>query len=86
MTDPSLVGPLELQRLALGQIAARVDSLSRRVPALGARGGRWAGPARDAYNAKLLEIARLANEAHGAVIAARGCVDRAIVAVINDVR
>jgi len=85
MTDPALVGPLQLQRLALGQIAARVNFLASRVPALGSSGGRWAGPARDAYDDKLRELARLAHRSHDAVLAARDCVDRALVIVANDV-
>jgi len=86
MTDPTLVGPLQLQRIALGQVAARVDALTARVPALGNSGAQWAGPARDAYNDKLREIARLANRAHDAVLTARDCVDRTLAIVGNDVR
>ena len=86
MTDPTLAGPLQLQRIALGQIAARVNTLTVRVPILGTTGGQWAGPARDAYDGKLRELARLAHRAHDSVLTARDCVDRALVIVVNDVR
>jgi len=86
MTDPTIVGPLQLQRLALGQVSARMSAVTARVPSIAHGGGQWAGPARDAYNSRLHELARLAAQAHDAVLVARDCVDRAIATVVNDVR